>query len=56
MMTQALIITLLGMGGVFFFLILLICVLNILRVAAGKENSSDLSRVAAAIAIAKHQG
>lgn len=55
MMTEAFIITLLGMGGVFFFLFLLICVLNILRLTAGANKSSELSRIAAAIAVAKHQ-
>lgn len=55
MMTEAFIITLLGMGSVFFFLFLLICVLNILRLTAGGTKSSELSRIAAAIAVAKHQ-
>lgn len=55
MMTQALMIALLGMGGVFFFLVLLICALQILRLTVGASKSTRLSKIAAAIAVAKHQ-
>lgn len=55
MMTQALMITLLGMGGVFFFLILLVCAVQILRILMDQKNTSDLSKIAVAIAVAENQ-
>lgn len=54
MLMQAGLITLLGMGGVFFFLILLIFALQILRICV-PDRTADLSKVAAAIVMAKSQ-
>lgn len=52
MLSQSLLITLIGMGGVFFFLILLICFMNILAVF-GRDNQMKLK--ALAIVLAYHQ-
>ena len=49
---QALEITLIGMGTVFFFLLVLICVLNILRICTADEKR-NLSKIAASIAFIK---
>ena len=54
MLMQAGLITLLGMGSVFFFLILLIFTLQILRICVSSRGD-DLSKIAAAIAVAKNQ-
>ncbi|MBQ3117585.1 MAG: hypothetical protein IJC11_04615 [Alphaproteobacteria bacterium] len=51
MITQSLIITLLGMGGVFFFLFLLICFMNLLHLCIPKSKT-NLNKVAAVIAVA----
>lgn len=51
MLSEAIMITALGMGGVFMLLALLICVLHILQILAGKD--ADLEKVAVAIAVAK---
>lgn len=53
MYEQALIITFLGMGSVFFFLCLMICMLNIIKNWVTNASVKDLSKIAAAIAIAK---
>lgn len=53
MYEQALIITFLGMGSVFFFLCLMICMLNIIKNWVTNVSAKDLSRIAAVIAIAK---
>lgn len=53
MIYEALFITLVGMGSVFFFLLLLISVLIILKAFA--NNKQPLSKIAAAIAVAKNQ-
>lgn len=54
MITEALKITIIGMGGVFFFLLMMICALNILRVCiSGSDNK--LSKIAIAIALAKNK-
>lgn len=55
MFEQALIITFLGMGSVFFFLILMICMLNVLRIWVSGRSNTDLSKIAAAIVVAKQQ-
>ena len=49
---QALEITLIGMGTVFFFLLVMICILNILRICTVSDKK-DLSKIAAAIALIK---
>ena len=50
-MNQALFITIAGMGGVFAFLILLICAMKLLTFLAQERN--DLDKVAVAIAYAR---
>lgn len=55
MLEQAVIITLLGMGSVFVFLLLLICALNILRLWASGNQSKELAKIAVAIAVAKRE-
>lgn len=52
MLGQALEITLIGMGTVFFFLLIMICILNILRIFTS-ENKKEFSKIAAAIAFVK---
>lgn len=52
MFLQGLIIAGLGMGGVFFFLFLLICFMNLLQSFQGSETNRD--KIAAAIAFALH--
>ena len=51
-MEKAFEITLIGMGTVFFFLLVMICILNILRVCTA-SSKKDLSKIAAAIAFIK---
>lgn len=55
MILEALMITCVGMGGVFLFLFLLICGLHILEIAAADNRRQDLAKVAAALAFVKHQ-
>lgn len=55
MILEALKITCIGMGGVFLFLFLLICSMQILRIAVADNNRRDLKKIAAAIALAHHQ-
>jgi hypothetical protein len=52
MVGQAFEITLIGMGTVFFFLLVMICALNILRICM-VDGKRDLSKIAAAIALIK---
>ena len=53
MILEALKITLLGMGGVFAFLVLLICAMHILRFFVEKTSSSKFEKIAVAVALAK---
>lgn len=55
MVSESILITILGMGSVFFFLFLLICFMHLLSLLTGDEKKSDLSKIALAIAIAHHQ-
>ncbi len=55
MISEALTITIIGMSGVFVFLFLLICGMNILRIILENNTRKDLTKVAVAIALAKHQ-
>ncbi len=55
MISEAIMITLIGMGGVFVFLFLMICGMNILRIALTGSKRNDLDKVAVAIALARHQ-
>lgn len=52
MIGEAFEITLIGMGTVFFFLLVMICILNILRICTASDKK-DLSKIAAAIALIK---
>ena len=52
-MGQAFIITLIGMGGVFVILTLLIVCMELLRL--GAPTGSNTSKIAAVLAIAYHQ-
>jgi len=55
MVGEALQITLFGMGGVFAFLILLICAMRILRLGVEKTAQPHAEKIAAAIALAYTQ-
>ena len=55
MVSEALRITLIGMGGVFVFLLILISGMNLLRLATAKTVRSPLDKVAVAIATALSQ-
>ena len=52
MFLQGLIIAGLGMGGVFFFLFLLVCFMNLLQ--SLRESETNRDKIAAAIAFALH--
>ena len=52
MIDRAFEITLIGIGGVFFFLLILMCVLNILSACVLSKNK-DLSKIAVALALVK---
>ena len=52
MFLQGVIIAGLGMGGVFFFLFLLVCFMNLLQSLQNSETNRD--KIAAAIAFALH--
>ncbi len=52
MLTESLIITALGMGGVFFFLFILVCFMNLLRFVCPNEQAKKSDKVALAIAYA----
>ena len=55
MISNALFITAVGMGGVFAFLILLIIAMTFLRLFIEETDTSDLEKIAVAVAVAKHQ-
>lgn len=56
MVFEALIITCIGMGGVFLFLFLLICAMQILRIIVDNQNDiQNMDKIAAAIAVVHHQ-
>ncbi len=55
MILDGCIIALIGMGGVFAFLIFLIYVMKVFSWAVMKMGRNDLSKIAAAIAYAKNQ-
>ena len=52
MLTESLIITALGMGGVFFFLFILVCFMNLLRFVCPCDQTKKSDKVALAIAYA----
>ena len=53
MITQSLLITVLGMGGVFFFLFLLVCCMHLLEELIPMPKNKKLEKIALAIAVAK---
>jgi Na+-transporting methylmalonyl-CoA/oxaloacetate decarboxylase gamma subunit len=55
MISNALFITAVGMGGVFAFLILLTLAITFLHLFIENDTASDLEKIAVAIAVAKHQ-
>ena len=52
MIEQSLIITMLGMGSVFFFLFLLVCFMNLLSLSSKAVKSDDMNKKALAIVLA----
>lgn len=55
MISESILITVLGMGSVFFFLFLLICFMHLLALLSVSDKKSDLAQIALAIAVARHQ-
>lgn len=55
MISESILITVLGMGSVFFFLFLLICFMHLLALLTGGEKKADLAKIALAIAIARQR-
>ena len=55
MLQQAFLITILGMGGVFAFLTLLIFCMNLLRQLIQKTSKSNYEKLAIALAIAQNK-
>ena len=53
MISQSILITILGMGGVFFFLFLLICCMHLLESVVPVHSTKTLEKVALAITVAK---
>lgn len=53
MISQSLLITVLGMGSVFFFLFLLICCIHVLSGIVTVTHKPALNKVALAVALAK---
>ncbi len=53
MISQSLLITVLGMGGVFFFLFLLVCCMHLLEGLVPVHRTQSLEKIAVAIAVAK---
>lgn len=54
MIEQSITITILGMGSVFFFLILLVCFMNLLSLLSKETKSTDMNKKALAIVLALH--
>lgn len=54
MLTQSLIITLLGMGSVFFFLFLMVCSMYVLQGIVCTRQKEILDKIALAIIIAQN--
>lgn len=55
MISESILITVLGMGSVFFFLFLLICFMHLIALLSGDEKKADLAKIALAIAIARQR-
>lgn len=54
MISESILITVLGMGSVFFFLFLLICFMHLLALFS-LPAKKDMAKIALAIAVARHQ-
>lgn len=52
MIQESLMITLLGMGSVFFFLFLLVCFMHLLSVVMTEKNTNNMDKKALAIVLA----
>lgn len=52
MITESLIVTLLGMGSVFFFLFLLVCFMHLLAIVLKENKTQDMDKKALAIVLA----
>ena len=52
MITESLIITLLGMGSVFFFLFLLVCFMHLLSIVLKEDTAQNMDKKALAIVLA----
>ena len=52
MITESLIITLLGMGSVFFFLFLLVCFMHLLSIVLKEDTTQNMDKKALAIVLA----
>ncbi len=52
MITQSVMITLLGMGSVFFFLFLLVCFMNLLALLSKEKPIKNMNKKALAIVLA----
>ncbi len=55
MISQSLLITVLGMGGVFFFLFLLICCMHLLEGLVSVRADTAREKIAVAVALARRQ-
>lgn len=55
MLLQALFITVIGMGGVFTFLLILMAGMTVLRIYVQKTERQPMEKIAAALAVALHE-
>lgn len=55
MLLQALFITVVGMGGVFAFLLILMAGMAVLRVCVQKTERQPMEKIAAVVAVALHE-
>ena len=55
MLLQALFITVIGMGGVFTFLLILMAGMTVLRICAQKTERQPMEKIAATLAVALHE-
>ncbi len=55
MIEESILITVMGMGSVFFFLFLLVCFMNLLRVVLEEFSKRNFDKEALAIVLALHE-